>query len=120
MKIEIDDSIRSRPELLDSVQQANNILEELAGSSSPHVRVEWRLSPHDERMVELGLFEDREAAIRRTFPASNLLDSVNRKLRLYSAWDSILQAQSERNLARIRDRLDKLEQEENDGGKVAH
>jgi len=118
MKVDIDDSIRHKPELLSSVEAANVYLEELAGASSPNVRVEWRLSPHDERLVELGLFENRDhnAGITPTFPAQNLLDPVNRKLRLLRAWDFILQARSERNLAKIGELLTKLEREERDGG----
>ena len=117
MKVEIDDSIRRRPELLESVQQSNAILEELAGSSSPHVRVEWRLSPHDERLVELGLFEDRDfnTGITPTFPAQNLLDPVSRKLRLYRAWDFVLQARSKRNMERINELITQLEREEANG-----
>jgi hypothetical protein len=120
MKVEIDDSIRRRPELFNSVQQSNAFLEELVGSSSPKVRVEWRLSPHDERLVELGLFEDFTAGIRPTFPAEDLLDPVNRKLRLLRSWDFILQAQSDRNRERIRELIHQLEREGFNGGEVAH
>jgi hypothetical protein len=117
MKVEIDESIRRRPELLAPVELSNAFLAELAGASSPHVRVEWRVSPHDERMVELGLFEDKDfnAGIRPTFPASNLLDPVNRKLRLLRAWDFVLEARSKRNMDRINELISQLEQEEPDG-----
>lgn len=117
MNVEIDESIRSRPELLSSVQQANEYLKELAGASSDNLRVEWRLSPHDERMVEFGLFESRDftAGIRPTFPARNMLDPVNRKLRLLSAWDFLLQARSKHNMERIGELRHQLESEAEDG-----
>lgn len=122
MNVEIDDSIRHRPELLAAVEQSNAFLEELAGTSSPHVRVEWRLSPHDDRMAEFGLFEDQDfnAGIRPTFPARNLLDPVNRKLRLLRAWDFLLQARSKRNMEHISETIAQLELEEANGRQVAH
>jgi hypothetical protein len=121
MRVEIDESIRNRPELLSSVEAANRYLEELAGASGPHVQVEWRLSPNDDRLVELGLSEDRDfhAGVRPTFPTSNLLDPVSRKVRLNRAWDFILAERSRHSMERIHDLINQLERRELDGREVA-
>jgi len=117
MKVEIDESIRRVPALSEPVRQANAFLEELAGATSPHLRAAWRLSPRDDQQIEFVLSEDNgyRVEVRPAFPVKNLLDPVNRKLRLFQVWDTVLQARSKQNMARISESIGRLEAEETDG-----
>jgi len=67
--------------------------------------------------VGFGWFEDRDfnAGVRPTFPAANMLDPVNRKLRLLRAWDFLLQARSKHNMERISTLIQQLESESENG-----
>lgn len=113
MNVVIDDAIRRQPELLESVNQANAFLEQLAGASSDKLNVEWSLTPHDTQLIELGLAEnaDYRAAIRPTFPTRNMYDQVNRELRVSRAWDYLLQARLKQNRERIDDLIRNIDWE---------
>ncbi|MBY0514466.1 MAG: hypothetical protein K2P78_11210 [Gemmataceae bacterium] len=114
-RVELDDALRQRPELVDAVTLATARLVEWGASFGPEVTLSWRIPAGDPAAVELTISETTDTGTgvgRSRFPLRYLDDQVNCDISVRRTWDDVLEARIDRGLRRLGELIARLEEEE--------
>ena len=120
LRIEIDDQISRRPDLLAAVNTASSYLEERVRkadiSGLDDLSLGWEYRPEDTGWIEVSLaLWDISGGLRRfrLIPLRDMFDPVSRDTWILRVWRDLLTELSRRNLVRIDRTLSELEDQEN-------
>jgi hypothetical protein len=118
--IEIDDSIREQPGLLDAVGQASSYLESRVRAAGfpdlDDMRLSWTRLPTDGGRVEVAFavwwrFDDAHQGVSptRLIPPKDLFDPVKRNIWMWRLWGDVLEQVSRLQLRHIEEQISELE-----------
>ena len=123
-RIEVDDRIRVRPDLADSVGRATEYLLSQVGEDLPPGDVVWSFADADGKLLQISLTDSANTnpgmTVQRNFWAKWILDPVNSKLCVTEVWIELLNRRLDQQVARVNAGLAELERAEHDGGQIAH
>lgn len=117
-RIEIDDRIRQRPQLLAAVEQATDYLLSRTDGLDPPATVSWRLTDPGGESVEITLADTPDAGVpsaRLPVRTRWLGDLPSQRMSVLEVWGKLLSNRSAVKMARINADLSRLEEEEQDG-----
>ena len=117
-KVEIDERIRQRPELLEAVKDATEYVEKYAVDVPPAAQIRWRFADPDGKKIEISLADHvgtETKSVSRTFWTRWILDPTNRRLCVLDVWGDLLYTRSDRHQARIDELMSRLTEEEANG-----
>ncbi|HXD85325.1 MAG TPA: hypothetical protein VN641_02450 [Urbifossiella sp.] len=115
VQVEIDASIRARPDLFEAVQRANSRLVERSAYIGPNVRLDWRLSPANACDIELAITDDSPVGrgfAKSQFPSRFMFDAFNRDHSVWRVWDKVLDARLKNSHIRLSQLIPQIEAEE--------
>ncbi len=108
----VDEAIRSDPALAGAVERASWLIASELGRSAGRAAVDWKRGRDAQGLPRVKLtLTDRESDVSRSdeFAPAALDDEVRFSSRVNWHWDSVLQADIEKRLARIHEALQTIE-----------
>ena len=113
MQVKVQEKIRRDPKLASVVDGATKVLEGEVTSSADRATAEWSLSQDEQNrpLVELRL-SDFEGSVARRFSLDELTNTSYLQGRLNRLWDDLLAVRLDKQLARLRQSVQKLEEED--------
>lgn len=103
-RIEIDERIRERPELLQAANEAMAYLARHIEGVSPPAVIRWGFAPLDPNTIELSLSDTSDFSdivAKRRLEARHMNDSYRRDVFALWAFSDLLHERSKKNMARI-------------------
>jgi len=118
-RVEIDDRIRTQPELLRAVNEATRYLAEQAAEVPPPAIVGWRYADVDGKLLQLTMSDAGNGSgrtVQRSFWTRWIQDPVSQKMCVLKVWGELLGKRSDAQMARIDQLITQLRKEIADGG----
>lgn len=110
-RVEIDDRIREKPELLRAVTDATDYLRGEIESVMPPATIRWQQVGTDGKLLQITLSDWPETSnhtVQRNYWTRWIQDPVNQKICVLKIWGELLGKRSDANLARIKAQISEL------------
>jgi hypothetical protein len=110
VRYEIEDSLKSRADLIDIMKAAGEFLRSRDADPNSTVESVWRLwsGPQGQPFIALQL-RDGGYSVTHNYTPAQLVPADIRELRLLDVWNWRLRVQSHRDLARLNELVSQLE-----------